>query len=258
MRTIARHEVVPDADGCRVTLSIEQTGPMGAVAARVAPAHAALHRARGREPGQAGHRHPRPVTPQVPGPASTTPRDRLLDAAIDHFGQHGIGDTSLRGIAEALGTSHRMLIYHFGPRRPARRGDPGGRGAAAGGDDGDVRHRPPAARGRREVLGGDGRGDAALRPLFFELAAHAMQGKEHAAALRDELIAAWLPSVIELCRAIGIPEEQTEAHARLALGAARPPPRPAGQRRPRAGRAGGPAQLAAPASAQVGGAAGPG
>lgn len=35
MRTIARHEVVPDADGCRVTLSIEQTGPMGAVAALV-------------------------------------------------------------------------------------------------------------------------------------------------------------------------------------------------------------------------------
>jgi uncharacterized membrane protein len=35
MRTIARHEVVPDADGSRVTLSIEQTGPMGAVAAMV-------------------------------------------------------------------------------------------------------------------------------------------------------------------------------------------------------------------------------
>ena len=35
MRTIARHEVVPDGAGSRVTLSIEQTGPMGAVAARV-------------------------------------------------------------------------------------------------------------------------------------------------------------------------------------------------------------------------------
>jgi uncharacterized membrane protein len=33
MRTIARHEVVPDAHGSKVTLSIEQTGPMGAVAA---------------------------------------------------------------------------------------------------------------------------------------------------------------------------------------------------------------------------------
>lgn len=33
MKTIARHEVVPDASGSKVTLSIEQTGPMGAVAA---------------------------------------------------------------------------------------------------------------------------------------------------------------------------------------------------------------------------------
>ncbi len=35
MRTIARHEVVPDGTGSRVTLSVEQTGPMGAVAALV-------------------------------------------------------------------------------------------------------------------------------------------------------------------------------------------------------------------------------
>jgi len=35
MRTIARHEVVADGAGSRVTLSIEQTGPMGAVAAFV-------------------------------------------------------------------------------------------------------------------------------------------------------------------------------------------------------------------------------
>jgi uncharacterized membrane protein len=35
MKTIARHEVVPDGTGSQVTLSIEQTGPMGAVAAFV-------------------------------------------------------------------------------------------------------------------------------------------------------------------------------------------------------------------------------
>jgi uncharacterized membrane protein len=35
IKTIARHEVVPDANGSTVTLSIEQTGPMGAVAATV-------------------------------------------------------------------------------------------------------------------------------------------------------------------------------------------------------------------------------
>ena len=35
LRTIARHEVVPDGAGSHITLSIEQTGPMGAVAALV-------------------------------------------------------------------------------------------------------------------------------------------------------------------------------------------------------------------------------
>ncbi|ABL83237.1 MULTISPECIES: hypothetical protein [unclassified Nocardioides] len=65
--------------------------------------------------------------------------------------------------------------------------------------------------------------EATLRhgPLFFELAAHAMQGKEHAADLKAELIAAWLPSITELCRRLGIPAPQAEIHARLALGAAR-------------------------------------
>ena len=35
MRSIGRHEVVPDGDGSLVRLSIEQTGPMGWVAATV-------------------------------------------------------------------------------------------------------------------------------------------------------------------------------------------------------------------------------
>jgi uncharacterized protein YndB with AHSA1/START domain len=35
LRTIGRHEVVPDGAGSKVTLSIEQTGPMGAVAALI-------------------------------------------------------------------------------------------------------------------------------------------------------------------------------------------------------------------------------
>jgi uncharacterized membrane protein len=35
MSTVARHEVVPDRAGSKVTLSVEQKGPMGAVAALV-------------------------------------------------------------------------------------------------------------------------------------------------------------------------------------------------------------------------------
>jgi AcrR family transcriptional regulator len=44
------------------------------------------------------------------------PRDRMLDAATDYVAEHGIGDVSLRSLASALGTSHRMLIHHFGSK----------------------------------------------------------------------------------------------------------------------------------------------
>ena len=43
-------------------------------------------------------------------------RDRLLAAAVRHALDAGIADLSLRQIAAAIGTSHRMLIYHFGSR----------------------------------------------------------------------------------------------------------------------------------------------
>ena len=44
-------------------------------------------------------------------------RDRLLAAAVDHALSAGIADLSLRELAAAIGTSHRMLIYHFGSRQ---------------------------------------------------------------------------------------------------------------------------------------------
>src|SRR5829696_9285471 len=44
------------------------------------------------------------------------PRERLLAGAIEHVSQHGVGEISLRQLAAALGTSHRMLLYHFGSR----------------------------------------------------------------------------------------------------------------------------------------------
>src|SRR3954452_18754003 len=52
----------------------------------------------------------------VAGMAQEDPRRRLLDAAIDYVAGHGLSDLSLRRLAEELGTSHRMLIHHFGSK----------------------------------------------------------------------------------------------------------------------------------------------
>ena len=75
--------------------------------------------------------------------------------AIDYVAANGIGDLSLRALAAALGTSHRMLIHHFGSKEGLwvaivhdRRGAPArvARRAAARPDDAD--------RARRCGLGG--------------------------------------------------------------------------------------------------------
>ena len=48
--------------------------------------------------------------------AASQPRDRLLAAAVEQAMKGGIADLSLRELAAAIGTSHRMLLYHFGSR----------------------------------------------------------------------------------------------------------------------------------------------
>lgn len=46
----------------------------------------------------------------------TERRRRLLDALVAEFAAGGVGDRSLRDVAGAIGTSHRMLLHHFGSR----------------------------------------------------------------------------------------------------------------------------------------------
>lgn len=43
-------------------------------------------------------------------------RQELLDGATAWVVEHGLGSMSLRPLAEAVGTSDRMLIYYFGSR----------------------------------------------------------------------------------------------------------------------------------------------
>jgi AcrR family transcriptional regulator len=43
-------------------------------------------------------------------------RRQLLDALVEEFAAGGVGDRSLREVAGAVGTSHRMLLHHFGSR----------------------------------------------------------------------------------------------------------------------------------------------
>lgn len=49
-------------------------------------------------------------------PPDLTRRRQLLNALVEEFAAGGIGDRSLREVAAAVGTSHRMLLHHFASR----------------------------------------------------------------------------------------------------------------------------------------------
>jgi AcrR family transcriptional regulator len=151
-------------------------------------------------------------------------RERLLAAAMDHVAQHGVGDLSLRGLAAALGTSHRMLIYHFGSREGLlieviRTVEAQQRAALATMLlDEDA---PPAETMRRmwkQVA------DPALWPnerLFFEIYAQALQGSPHARPLLDGVVDLWVEPLARIGVAQGLPEPQARAEARLGVAVVR-------------------------------------
>jgi AcrR family transcriptional regulator len=149
-------------------------------------------------------------------------RESLLTDAVQYFAKHGIGDASLRSIATNLGTSHRMLIYHFGSREGllaevVRTVEAQQRDLLATLATDDLPIEEQSERFWRQVT------EAALiyGPLFFELSAHAMQNLPHTEALKADLINVWLPPLTDLCIRAGIPPDQAPAYARLGLAASR-------------------------------------
>ncbi|SIO35277.1 transcriptional regulator, TetR family [Paraburkholderia phenazinium] len=43
-------------------------------------------------------------------------KDELIAKALDYFLEHGVADLSLRPLAAQIGSSSRLLIYHFGTK----------------------------------------------------------------------------------------------------------------------------------------------
>jgi AcrR family transcriptional regulator len=55
-------------------------------------------------------------TVRMPRPPDPVRRAQLLKAVADYLLDHGLADMSLRPLASSLGTSPRMLLYHFGSK----------------------------------------------------------------------------------------------------------------------------------------------
>jgi AcrR family transcriptional regulator len=51
-----------------------------------------------------------------PADAPQNERDRLLGLAVDYVLAHGVASLTLRGLATAIGSNNRMLLYYFGSK----------------------------------------------------------------------------------------------------------------------------------------------
>src|SRR4051794_34651006 len=152
--------------------------------------------------------------------AGVNPRQRLLDAAIDHIAERGISDLSLRELAKAIDSSHRMLIHHFGGRegllvaivqeveqRQRDRLD-------------DLLPDPTAAPGDAMRTWWRHISDPSLWPnvrLFFEIYGQALQGRPGTTALLDGIVDAWLEPGATALEAYGLPDGRAVARLGIAV-----------------------------------------
>jgi len=151
-------------------------------------------------------------------------KERLLDAVIEHFTADGLADQSLRRIAEAVGTSHRMLLYHFDSK------------------DGLLLEVVRAVETRTQAqfaaIGADAAGEtdelvrrmwahvadpawADFERLFFALYGRALQGDESIRPLLKDDLEGWLDTNVAVAAAVGVPADVTRVHARLGLAVTR-------------------------------------
>ena len=151
-------------------------------------------------------------------PASQA-RERLLAAAVSHALSAGIADLSLRELAAAIGTSHRMLIYHFESREGllvavARAVEEAERAALL--DAGTV---PDDLWRSWERLS-----DPRLWPqerLFFELYSYALLGRPGTEGFLDGIVESWVAPIAAALVRAGADEAAARADARLGVAVVR-------------------------------------
>jgi AcrR family transcriptional regulator len=147
-------------------------------------------------------------------------RERLLAAAVDQAMRGGIADLSLRELAAAMGTSHRMLLYHFGSRE-------GLLTAVAQA----VEEAQRATVTEWGITSANARrlwqhfSDPQLGPaerLFFELYAHALLGRPGTEGFLDNAIEPWVAAITPAIAAeAGLDDKTARAEARLAVAVTR-------------------------------------
>ncbi|TQN46601.1 TetR family transcriptional regulator [Humibacillus xanthopallidus] len=145
------------------------------------------------------------------------PRDVLLDKAIGYYAANGVGDTSLRTLASSIGTSQRMLHYHFGSREDLLAAviESVVTAQIATLDRLFAEEHDPFEAGRRNWEAAAASAQT-FGPLFFELASHAMRGRPYAVRLGEVIVTAHV-AAFRRAYATVTDDAQAEVLARLTL-----------------------------------------
>jgi AcrR family transcriptional regulator len=154
----------------------------------------------------------------------SNPRAELLQRAIGHISERGISDLSLRELATAIGTSHRMLIHHFGSKQGLwveviRAVEQQQRDALP-----DLLPDPSADLATAMRAWWKHISDPSLWPnerLFFEVYGQALQQRPGTEDLLDGIVDDWLDTITTINIAAGMAPELARAHGRLGIAVTR-------------------------------------
>jgi AcrR family transcriptional regulator len=151
-------------------------------------------------------------------------RQQLLQSIMAHLEAEGLGSASLRQIAAAVGTSHRMLVYHFGSKEAllvevVRALEEQQRQFLATlAADASLAPIDQMHRMWQQMI------DPSVWPrarLFFEVYGQALRGGRGSELFLKDVVRSWIGPLGELGRRHGIPEKDVESFARLALAVTR-------------------------------------
>ncbi len=146
-------------------------------------------------------------------------RDDLLARVMDHVARTGLSDVSLRELADGVGTSHRMLHYHFGGRdglvaavveaMEARQREDLARLAVGAAGPADVVRAQWAELSQPEM--------APFIRLFFEVVAMALHGRPGTEGVLTGLTDPWVATGGEVGQDVGAEVDPDEVRLGVAV-----------------------------------------
>jgi AcrR family transcriptional regulator len=178
----------------------------------------------GERRGAGVDREPRELGERSESRESGAARDKLLAAVIGYVAAHGFSGLSLRELAAAIGTSHRMLIYHFGSREGLLVAVV--RAVEAAQREFLAELAADTSLSPAEVMRTMWRrvADPSLWPnerLFFEIYAQALQHRPGTAGFLDDIVGSWVEPMAEYARQRGLDPDAARTDARLAVAVSR-------------------------------------